>query len=149
MYSKFDRYINTATDGLIFDIEHNLKTLSPLAFLYEPVGLSDLRSVSLYDSRIGFVESKGLNVTRISFNNPFEGYISLVGISNDKPDLETRVSRLETSLSNAIQQQKSFTTLSQWKEMNNLLEEGNQSIKDALTLLVNQVESLKEEVSNL
>lgn len=149
MYSKFERYINTATDGLIFDIEHNLKTLSPLVFLYEPVGLSDLRSVSLYDSRIGFVESKGLNVTRISFNNPFEGYISLVNITNDKPDLETRINRIETNLSNAIQQQKSFTTLSQWKEMNTLLEEADQSIKDSLSLLVNQLESLKEDVDNL
>lgn len=149
MYSKFDRYINTATDGMIFDIEHNLKTLSPLAFLYEPVGLSDLRSVSLYDSRIAFIESKGLNITRISFNNPFEGNISLVNITNEKPDLETRITRIETSLTNAIQQQKSFTTLSQWKEMNTLLEEADQSTKDSLSLLVNQVESLKEEVSNL
>ena len=149
MYSKFDRYIDTATDGLIFDIEHNLKTLSPLIFLYEPIGLSDLRSLSLYDSRIGFVESKGLNVTRISFNNPFVGHISLVNITNDKPDLETRINRIEANLTNAIQQQKSFTTLSQWKEMNTLLEEADQSVRDALSLLVNQVESLKEEVDNL
>lgn len=149
MYSKFERYINTATDGLIFDIEHNLKTLSPLTFLYEPVGITDLRSVSLYDSRLGFIESKGINISRISFNLPFEGYVSFVSMTNDRPDLESRITRIETNLNNAIQQQKSFTTLSQWKEMTLLLEQEDKSLKDSLTLLNNQVIALKEEVDNL
>jgi hypothetical protein len=149
MYAKYEKYIDTAVDGLIFDIEHNLKTSSPSVSLYEPVGLADLRLISLYDSRIGFIESKGLNVTRVSFSAPFQGYINLVDIKNSKPDLENRISKIETSLNSAIQQQKSFTTISQWKEMNNLEEQELQDVKQALDDLQTQVISLKEEVANL
>jgi hypothetical protein len=149
MYAKYEKYIDTAVEGFIFDIEHNLKSITPLVFLYEPVGLTDFRSVSLYDSRIGFIESKGLNVSRVSFNAPFQGYISFVDIKNSKPDLETKISKLESSLSNTIQQQKSFVTLSQWKEMNNLEEADNQAIKDSLDFLQRQFLLLKEEVDTL
>lgn len=149
MYAKYDKYIDTAVDGSIFDIEHNLKSIMPLVFLYEPVGLTDLRSVSLYDSRVGFVESQGLNISRVSFNAPFQGYISFVDIKNTKPDLESRISRLETSLSSAIQQQKSFVTLSQWKELNNLEESDSQAVKEEITSLQTQFSALKEEVGNL
>jgi len=149
MYSKYDKYIDTAVDGLVFDIEHNLKSMMPLVFLFEPVGLSDLRSVSLYDSRVGFIESKGLNVSRVSFNAPFQGYISFLDIKNTKPGLDERISRIETSLSNAIQQQKSFVTLSQWREMNNLQDSNLESVKDELNSFQNQLSALKEEVNNL
>lgn len=149
MYGKYDKYIDTAVDGLIFDLEHNLKTILPLVFLYEPVGLTDLRSVSLYDSRIASLESKGQNITRISFNAPFEGYISLVDIKNQKPELSGRIDKLETSLSNAIQQQKNLVTLSQWKEMNNLLDQQNQELKDAVASLQKQIDSIKEDIENL
>lgn len=149
MYANYQKYIDTVTDGLVFDIEHNLKTLVPSVQLYEPVGLSDFRLVSLYDSRIGFIESKGLNVTRVSFSAPFQGYISFIDIKNSKPDLENRILKIETSLNSAIQQQKSFTTLSQWKEMNNLEEQELTNVKLALDVLSTQVASLKEEVDNL
>ena len=149
MYSRYDKYIDTAVDTLVFDIEHNLKTVQPLVFLYEPSGLTDLRSVSLYDSRVGFIESKGLNVSRVSFNAPFQGYISFVDLKNSKPDLENRISRIEVSLSNAIQQQKSFVTLSQWKEMNNLEDSEITSLKEELASFENQLKALREEVDNL
>lgn len=149
MYSKYDKYIDTNVDGLIFDVEHNLKTLTPLVFVYEPVGLTDLRSVSLYDSRIISIESKGLNISRVSFNSQFQGYVSFVDIKNTKPDLESRISRIETSLSNTIQQQKSFVTLSQWKEMNTLEESNLQDVKDEVVTLQNELTSLKEVVDNL
>ena len=149
MYSRYNKYIDTAVDGIIFDLEHNLSTNTPLVFLYEPVGLSDLKAVSLYDSRIGSLESKGLNVIRVSFNAPFQGYISLVDIKNQKPDMDARVSKLETSLSNTIQQQKNFVTLSQWKEMNNLNDSRVQEIIDAIASLENQISSLKQDIENL
>jgi hypothetical protein len=149
MYSKYDKYIDTAVDTLVFDIEHNLKTNQPLVFLYEPSGLTDLRSVSLYDSRVGFIESRGLNVSRVSFNAPFQGYISFVDIKNTKPDLESRIQRIETSLSNAIQQQKSFVTLSQWKEMNNLEDSQLGDLKTQIESLENQLNALRQEVDNL
>lgn len=149
MYAKYEKYIDTSIDGMVFDLEHNLKTLVPLVQLYEPVGLSDLRLISLYDSRIGFIESKGQNVTRISFNQSFQGFVSFIDIKNSKPDLENRILKIETSLNSAIQQQKSFTTLSQWKEMNNLEEENLASVKLAVDVLATQVESLQEDVNNL
>ncbi len=149
MYSRYDKYIDTAVDTLVFDIEHNLKTIQPLVFLYEPSGLTDLRSVSLYDSRVGFIESRGLNISRVCFNAPFQGYISFVDLKNTRPDLESRISRIETSLSNAIQQQKSFVTLSQWKEMNNLEDSEITSLKEELASLESQLNALKEEVDNL
>jgi hypothetical protein len=149
MYAKYDKYIDTAVDGLIFDIEHNLKAIMPLVFLYEPVGLTDLRSVSLYDSRISSIESRGSNVSRLSFGAAFQGYVSFVDVKNDKPDIESRIAKLESGLSNAIQQQKSFTTLSQWKEMNNLVDQDAQSVKDSLVIIQNDIETLKEDISNL
>lgn len=149
MYAKYEKYIDTSIDGMVFDLEHNLKTLVPSVQLYEPVGLSDLRLVSLYDSRIAFIESKGLNVTRLSFSQPFQGFVSFIDIKNSKPDLENRISKIESSLNSAIQQQKSFTTLSQWKEMNNLEEQELTNVKLALDVLSTQVESLKEEINQL
>lgn len=149
MYSRYNKYIDTAVDGFIFDLEHNLQTAQPLVFFFEPVGLSDLRSVSLYDSRIASVESKGQNITRISFNSPYQGYLSLVDIKNLKPDMDSRVSKVETSLTNAIQQQKNFVTLSQWKEVNNLLDQENQELKDAIAALQTQIDSLRMEIENL
>lgn len=149
MYAKYNKYIDTAVDGMIFDLEHNLSTSQPLVFFYEPVGLSDLRSVSLYDSRIGSVESRGQNISRISFNGQFQGYISLVDIKNQKPDMDSRVSKLETSLSSAIQQQKNFVTLSQWKEMNNLSDSKTQELIDSISALQSQIDSLRVDIENL
>lgn len=149
MYAKYDKYIDTAVDGLIFDLEHNLKTNQPLVFIYEPVGLTDLRSVSLYDSRIASLESRGHNIIRVSFNAPFQGYISLVDIKNQKPELSGRIDKLESGLSSAIQQQKNFVTLSQWKEINNLFDQQNQELKDAVSALQSQINSIKQEVENL
>jgi hypothetical protein len=149
MYAKHEKYIDTAVDGMIFDIEHNLKTMMPLASLYEPIGLTDFRSVSLYDSRVGFIESKGLNVSRVSFSAPFQGYISFLDIKNAKPSLEDRLNKIESTISSAIQQQKSFTTISQWKEMNNFEEKELQVLRSAINVLSNQLSSLEEEVKNL
>jgi hypothetical protein len=75
--------------------------------------------------------------------------VSFIDIKNSKPDLENRILKIETSLNSAIQQQKSFTTLSQWKEMNNLEEENLANVKLALDVLSAQVESLQEDVNNL
>lgn len=149
MYAKYNKYVDTAVDGLIFDIEHNLKTIQPLVSLFEPVGLTDLKSVSLYDSRIAFIESRGQNISRVSFNSEFQGYISFVDIKNSKPDIENRLSKLESSLSNTIQQQKSFVTLSQWKEMNNLEDLDMEQAKASLESLQDQIISLKEDIENL
>lgn len=149
MYSKYEKYIDTAVDGVIFDIEHNLKTLEPLVSLYEPVGLTDYRSVSLYDSRISSIESKGQNISRISFNAPFQGKISFINITNDKPDLDSRVLKLETTLSNAIQQQKSLVTISQWKEMNGLEQSQIKDLVDLLNSIQAQIDLLKEDIENL
>lgn len=149
MYAKYEKYIDTAVDGMIFDIEHNLRTLEALVSLYEPVGLTDYRSVSLYDSRIAAVESRGQNISRVSFNADFQGKISFVNITNDKPDLDSRVSKLEASLSNAIQQQKSLVTLSQWKEMNSLEESQLEGLKGQLASFQTQIDSLKQDIENL
>lgn len=149
MYAKYEKYIDTAVDGMIFDIEHNLRTLEALVSLYEPVGLTDYRSVSLYDSRIAAVESRGQNISRVSFNADFQGKISFVNITNDKPDLDSRVSKLEASLSNAIQQQKSLVTLSQWKEMNSLEESQLEGFKGQLASFQTQIDSLKQDIENL
>jgi hypothetical protein len=148
MYAKYEKYVDTAVDGMIFDIEHNLKTLEPLVSLYEPVGLTDYRSVSLYDSRIAAIESKGQNISRVSFNTPFQGKVSFINITNDKPDLETRVAKLETTLSNAIQQQKSLVTLSQWKEMNNLKESHLSDLNSLINSVQKQLDLLKEDIKN-
>jgi hypothetical protein len=29
MYAKYEKYIDTSIDGMVFDLEHNLKTLVP------------------------------------------------------------------------------------------------------------------------
>lgn len=149
MYAKYEKYIDTAVDGTIFDIEHNLKTSEPLVSIYEPVGLTDYRSVSLYDSRIAAIESRGQNITRVSFNAAFQGKISFVNITNDKPDLDTRVSKLEIALSNAIQQQKSLVTISQWKEMNSLQESQLSDLNELINSIQAQIDLLKEDIENL
>jgi hypothetical protein len=149
MYAKYEKYIDTAVDGIIFDIEHNLKTSEPLVSIFEPVGLTDYRSVSLYDSRIAAIESRGQNISRISFNAAFQGKISFINITNDKPDLDSRVAKLETALSNAIQQQKSLVTSSQWKEMNSLTESQLSSVNELINSIQAQIDLLKEDIENL
>ncbi len=149
MYAKYEKYIDTAVDGIIFDIEHNLKTSEPLVSIFEPVGLTDYRSVSLYDSRIAAIESRGQNISRISFNAAFQGKISFINITNDKPDLDSRVAKLETALSNAIQQQKSLVTSSQWKEMNSLAESQLSSVNELINSIQAQIDLLKEDIENL
>lgn len=149
MYAKYEKYIDTAVDGVIFDIEHNLKTLEPLVSLYEPVGLTDYRSVSLYDSRISSIESKGQNISRVSFNAPFQGKISFVSITNNKPDLDSRISKLETSLSNAIQQQKSLVTISQWKQMSSLEQSQIKDLLDLINSIQAQIDLIKRDIEDL
>ena len=149
MQDKYEKYIDTAVDGMVFDIEHNLQTMSPLVFLYEPVGLSDLRSVSLYDSRLGFVESKGKNVSRVSFNNAFQGYIYLIDSKVPRVSFDNRISRIENLLNDAINQQKSLVTLSQWKELNNLEDTELSYLKEKIAILDGDLETLRQEIDNL
>jgi hypothetical protein len=149
MYSKYEKYIDTGVDGIIFDIEHNLKTMEPIVSLFEPIGLTDYRSVSLYDSRISSIESKGQNISRVSFNASFQGKISFVNITNDRLDMESRIAKLETTLSSAIQQQKSLVTIPQWREMNNLEESQIKSLSNSIDSIQSQIILLKKEIEDL
>lgn len=149
MYTKHEQYVNTATDGLVVLIEHNLKSMMPSIFIYEPVGLTDRKSVSLYDSRISSIESKGQNITQISFALPFEGYINLVEVKNNSQDIESRLTRLEDLLSSTLQQQKNLVSNSQWREMNTLLLQQIATLDSTLTTVSKNLNNLKLDVDSL
>lgn len=146
---KHEEYINTASDGLIILVEHNLKTLMPDIILYEPINISDFKVVPLYDSRIASIESRGENVIEISFNSGFEGYIHFVGVNNNRDSIEDRLSRVENLLDFTIQQQKQLTSLSQWKQMNSYFESklAEQSVQ--ILELEKEIEKLKSDIEAL
>ena len=149
MYAKYEQYINTAIEGSIILVEHNLKSSMPSIFLYEPVGLSDKKIVSLYDSRIESIETKGVNVIQITFSLPFEGYVNLIDLKNNTPAFETRLARLEDLTSLILQQQKNLVSNSQWREMNTLNLQEISEIDSALKNLKKDLENLKSDVESI
>ena len=149
MYSKFEQYIDTSRDGLIIMIEHNLATLFPQVSLFEPIDLTDMKSVPLYDSRITSIESKGNNVTQITFNTAFEGYINLIQIKNSRNTIEDRISNLESLMDQTIDQQKKLVALSQWKQMNNYFEQKVVDTEVSIKEIEKEIDSIKTDLDNL
>ncbi len=142
MHNIYSRYIDTAQEGFTIFLEHNLGSLIPFVLLYEPVNLNDYKVVPLYDSRIATIESRGLNVSQITFNGSFTGYAQVLSVQNVRNTLEDRVSRLEDISDVTIQQQKQLVSGSQWRQMNTYLE-------GEIVKLDNKIESLSTEVDNL
>lgn len=146
---KHEEYINTATDGLVILVEHNLKTLMPSIILYEPINISDFKVVPLYDSRIMSIESRGENVLEISFNSGFEGYIHIVDVKNNRDSIEDRLTRVENLLDFTIQQQKQLTSLSQWKQMNSYFSSLFEDQQIKIEELEKEIEKLKSDIDAL
>lgn len=149
MYRKHEEYISTANEGQVILIEHNLNTQTPAVTLYEPVNLSDLKVVSLYDSRIGSIESRGPNVTALTFSSSFEGYVQLIDIQNTRNLITDRIARLEDLSEILVQQQKQLTTSSQWRQMNNYLESQQVALNNKITELDAEIKKLKRELDSL
>lgn len=149
MYKKHEEYIDTSSEGNVILVEHNLNTLMPLVALYQPANLSDLRAVSLYDSRIGSVESRGPNVTMLTFNSAFEGYVQLVDIQNVRTSIVDRIAHLEEITSLLLQQQKQLTNASQWRQMNTHFESMIVSINNKLAAVDVEISKLKSDIESL
>jgi hypothetical protein len=149
MYRKHEEYISTANEGQVILIEHNLNTQTPAVSLYEPVNLSDLKLVSLYDSRIGSIESRGPNVTALTFSSSFEGYVQLIDIQNTRNLITDRIARLEDLSEILVQQQKQLTTSSQWRQMNNYLESQQVALNNKITEIDAEIKKLKSDIDSL
>jgi hypothetical protein len=149
MYQKYEEYINTTQDGLIIMIEHNLNTLFPSMSLFEPVDLTDMKAVPLYDSRITSIESKGLNVTQVSFNGAFEGYVNLLHVKNARNTIENRLSDLETLADQTRDLQKKLVSLAQWKQMNNYFEQKTVDLEGSVKGIESELDSIKKDLDNL
>jgi hypothetical protein len=149
MYKKHEEYIDTSSEGNIILVEHNLNTLMPLVALYQPANLSDLKAVSLYDSRISSVESRGPNVTMITFSSAFEGYVQLVDIQNVRTSIIDRIAHLEEVTSLLIQQQKMLTNASQWRQMNTHFESLIVNINNKLVSVDAEISKLKSDIESL
>lgn len=146
---KHEEYLNTAQEGMIILVEHNLKTLMPDIVLYEPININDFKVVPLYDSRIASIESRGENVVEISFNSAFEGYINFIDVKNTRDSIEDRLARVEDLLDYTIQQQKQLTSLSQWKQMNAYFESKIDEQSAQIAELEKEIEKIKSDIEAL
>ena len=149
MYRKHEEYIDTASQGNVILVEHNLGSLLPSVTLYEPINLSDLKAVSLYDSRIASVESRGPNVTRIAFASPFQGYIQLIDIQNVRTTIADRIAHLEELTDLLIQQQKQLVNSAQWRQMNNYHDNQATNLNKKIAELSLELTKLKNDVAAL
>jgi hypothetical protein len=149
MYKKHHEYINTSQDGLIITVEHNLEGLYPVLSLFEPINLTDMKSVPLYDSRITSIESRGPNVTQVTFNSNFEGYIDLIQIENKRNTVEDRLTSLEISVGQIKEQQKQLVSSFQWRQMNNYFEEKVVTNEESIVAAEKEIDSLKADLDSL
>ena len=149
MYKKHEEYIDTASQGNIVLVEHNLESLLPMITIYEPINLSDLKVVSLYDSRIASIESRGPNVTRISFSSSFQGYIQLVDIQNVRTTIADRIAHLEQATDFIIQQQKQLVSGAQWRQMNNYQDSKFVEVGKKISDLESELSKVKNDVAAL
>ncbi|MDD3412393.1 MAG: hypothetical protein PHY47_00170 [Lachnospiraceae bacterium] len=149
MYRKHEEYIDTASQGNIIMVEHNLGSLLPSITLYEPINLSDLKAVSLYDSRIASIESRGPNVTRITFSNAFQGYIQLIDIQNVRTTIADRITHLEELTDLIIQQQKQLVNSAQWRQMNTYHDNQAAILNKKIVELGLELTKLKNDVAAL
>ena len=141
MLKKTLKYIDTIVDGKIISIDHNFGG-TPLPFIYEDLENGDRRFISLYDSRIMEVVSKGNNVTQVIFHSDFRGFIELILFDGSYVTLKEKLNDLEYKLQNLYIEIKQLTSKTQWRNMNDLVD---------LRLNNHQTEldSLKQEVSSL
>lgn len=144
----YEYYIDTASDGLIFQIEHNLNG-SPVPFLWEPTVLGDMKYVAPYDPRIASIETKGPNVLQISFSSPFEGKLQLVILKEPDFTLETKLTDIDRRLQDLTVNHRQLVAKDQWSKMNSYLEGKTDDNYKTITELITEIQGLKEDVSNL
>lgn len=149
MFKIYDKYINTANEGQTIIVEHNLDSLIPFILLYEPVNVNDYKAVPLYDARITSIESKGRQNTLITFNSPFEGYVNVLVVQNERNSVEDRVARLEDMMDISLQQQKQLVSHSQWTQMNTYLENQTSDLNNKVADLSVEIDHLKSDVDAL
>ena len=150
MYKKYEEYINTTTAGTLnILVEHKLNSTMPSLTIYEPINVNDFKLVPHYDARIASIESKGPNVTLISFNSAFEGNLQFLEVTNDRNSIEDRLKKLEELSDYTIAQQKQLVTSSQWRQMNTYFESQFTEIYTKLDELNNSITSLEADVDAL
>lgn len=149
MAKPYEEYINATAGNLIILVEHKLNTTMPRVALFEPVNLTDFKAVPLYDARIGSIESNGPNITQIEFTSPFEGRVQLIFEENTRDSIESRLANVEDLLDLTIAQQKQLTTLSQWKQMNNLFDQEHADLNAAIAEINSIIDGIKADIDSL
>ena len=144
----YERNIDTNTDGLIFQVEHNLDG-HPVPFLWEPTTLGDMQYVAPYDSRIAGIETKGPNVIQLSFASAFSGKIQLKIFKQDDFSQEEKIQDIDRRLKDLTVNHRKLVTKDQWSKMNSYLEGKSDTAKVDLDELTEEVKGIKEDVENL
>lgn len=144
----YERNIDTASDGLTFQIEHNLGG-HPVPVLWEPTTLGDLKIVPLYDPRIASIETKGPNVLQLSFSSAFEGKIQLMLFQAEDFSQQEKIQDIDRRLKDLTVNHRKLVTKEQWSQMNSYLERRSEDNKEELDELTNEIKGLKEDVENL
>lgn len=144
----YERNIDTTSDGLTFQIEHNLGG-HPVPVLWEPTTLGDLKIVSLYDPRIASLETKGPNVLQLSFASAFEGKIQLMLFQAEDFSQQEKIEDIDRRLKDLTVNHRKLVNKQQWSQMNSYLERRSEDNKQDLDELTNELKGLKEDVENL
>ena len=148
MFKHHETQIDTNESGLIFDLPHNLGG-DPLIFLSEPTSMGDYKIVSLYDSRIISIESKGPDVTRFTFSSTFQGKVRLLLPLENYYPVEEKIEDIDRKLSDIIVMQRQFVVKNQWSKMNSLLESIDDGMRADIKKLQSDYALLKQEVRSL
>lgn len=144
----YERHIDTSSDGLIFQIEHNLDG-HPVPVLWEPTVLGDMKIVPLYDPRIAAIETKGPDVMQLSFAAPFSGKIQLQLFKAKDYSLEQQVQDIDRRVKDLIVNHRQLVSKNQWSKMNSYQEAKIEEVQKTLDILSDQVDGLAQDVESL
>ena len=141
MIKKHTQFIDTSLDGLILSIEHNLNGF-PVPFITEETENGDRKTVSLYDSRIGEIRTKGPHLCQLTFTSNFKGFIDLILFDGSYVTLKERLDDVEQKMFNIYCEQKQLTPKSSWRKVNDTYDN---RIKD----LEYNIRDLSAQIANL
>lgn len=145
---RVQTYIDTNTDGLVVQIEHNMNGM-----VYPEIYTVDLSGakvfVSLYDPRLAEVKALDANNFQITFASTFAGYLDLLYFDVSVPSESDRITILEKELVKTNDRQTKYTTLTQWKQMNTYNEKKFKDLETDIAELKTLYNQLAQQVATL
>ena len=140
-------YIDTNTDGLVVQIQHNLGQMV-YPWLWELDSGAKV-FVPLFDSRIAELKALDDNVFQVTFASAYEGYLDLIAYDLSTPSVESRLAKVEEDLLKLKNEIVLYTTQSKWKQMNTFQEGRIDAIKSDLDTLETLYQDLRADVDAL